>query len=303
MAPTGRAACCARSRSAPTAPPPPLPRYPTPRRPGASPPICACRCACSPSLRAGRDHGHGLLRRWHRPVFRRADLRPGCGDRSRPPRRDVGASRHHPSYGGTIAYRRFWTRTLRSTLSYAYAHNDFPDYVAAFTPGSASAVALNREMQQVFLNLIWSPFAEVRDGVFAADGWMSGSNTSSRAATSRAAPWRRGPRRRARHRQPHPVRRHRAVLMWSVRARHPSMPPSPSWLGDCGGREDDTEARSARRNPHSAAPRRGPAGGLRQYPSQRPAAGREVERIAFLGIPNARFWFDAEPEAFGARSS
>jgi hypothetical protein len=76
-----------------------------------------------------------------------------------------------PAYGGTVAYRRFWAPTVRSTFSYAYAHNDFPDYVAGFTPGSPSAVALNRELQQVFVNLIWSPFAEVRNGTFGS-GWL-----------------------------------------------------------------------------------------------------------------------------------
>jgi hypothetical protein len=75
------------------------------------------------------------------------------------------------SYGATVAYRRFWTDTLRSSFSYAYARNDFPDYVSGFTPGSAPATALNREMQQVFVNLIWSPFAEVRNGVFGS-GWL-----------------------------------------------------------------------------------------------------------------------------------
>lgn len=75
------------------------------------------------------------------------------------------------SYGATVAYRRFWTDTLRSTFSYAYARNDFPDYVSGFTPGSAPATSLNREMQQVFVNLIWSPFAEVREGVFGS-GWL-----------------------------------------------------------------------------------------------------------------------------------
>lgn len=75
------------------------------------------------------------------------------------------------SYGATVAYRRFWAPTLRSTFSYAYAHNDFPDYVAGFAPGSAPAVALNREMQQVFANLIWSPFGEVRNGTFGS-GWL-----------------------------------------------------------------------------------------------------------------------------------
>ncbi len=76
-----------------------------------------------------------------------------------------------PTYGATAAYRRFWTTALRSTFSYAYARNDYPSYALAFTPGSASALSLNRETQQVFANLIWSPFAEVRNGTFGS-GWL-----------------------------------------------------------------------------------------------------------------------------------
>ena len=76
-----------------------------------------------------------------------------------------------PSYGATIAYRRFWTPTLRSNVSYAYARNDYPSYALGFTPGSASATSLNRDLQQVFVNLIWSPFGEIRDGTFNA-GWL-----------------------------------------------------------------------------------------------------------------------------------
>ena len=76
-----------------------------------------------------------------------------------------------PSYGATIAYRRFWATTLRSAVSYAYARNDFPSYALGFAPGSASALAMNREMQQVFANLIWSPFGTVRNGTFGS-GWL-----------------------------------------------------------------------------------------------------------------------------------
>jgi hypothetical protein len=76
-----------------------------------------------------------------------------------------------PSYGAIAAYRRFWTTTLRSNLSYAYSRQDYPSYALQFTPGSASAIALNRDMQQVFVNLIWSPFASVRNGVFGS-GWI-----------------------------------------------------------------------------------------------------------------------------------
>ncbi len=76
-----------------------------------------------------------------------------------------------PTYGAIVAYRRFWTTKLRSNISYAYSHEDYPSYALQFTPGSASALALNTDMQQVFVNLIWSPFAEVRDGTFGS-GWL-----------------------------------------------------------------------------------------------------------------------------------
>jgi hypothetical protein len=49
--------------------------------------------------------------------------------------------------------------------------NDFPGYALNFIPGSASATALDRQLYQVFANLIWSPFAQVRDGV-AGSGWL-----------------------------------------------------------------------------------------------------------------------------------
>ncbi len=76
-----------------------------------------------------------------------------------------------PAWGVTVGYRRFWTPTLRSNFSYSYAQQDYQDYVLRFTPGSASATSLNDNVQQVFANLIWSPFAEVRNGVFGS-GWL-----------------------------------------------------------------------------------------------------------------------------------
>jgi hypothetical protein len=76
-----------------------------------------------------------------------------------------------PTYGAIVAYRRFWTTQLRSNFSYAYSRQDYPSYALGFTPGSASALALNTDMQQVFVNLIWSPFATVRDGTFGS-GWL-----------------------------------------------------------------------------------------------------------------------------------
>jgi hypothetical protein len=73
-----------------------------------------------------------------------------------------------PTYGAIAAYRRFWTTTLRSNISYAYSREDYPSYALEFVPGSASALGLNRDLQQVFVNLIWSPFATMRDGTFGS---------------------------------------------------------------------------------------------------------------------------------------
>ncbi|MEO3472066.1 DcaP family trimeric outer membrane transporter [Roseomonas sp. CAU 1739] len=75
------------------------------------------------------------------------------------------------SYGATVAYRRFWTTQLRSNFAYSYSRNDYPSYALGFAPGSVSATSLNRDYQQVFANLIWSPFAEVRNGTFGS-GWL-----------------------------------------------------------------------------------------------------------------------------------
>ena len=76
-----------------------------------------------------------------------------------------------PAYGVTLGYRRFWLPQLRSNVSYSYARQDFPDYALGFGAGSASATALNRDVHQVFANLIWSPFGQVRNGTFGA-GWL-----------------------------------------------------------------------------------------------------------------------------------
>ncbi len=76
-----------------------------------------------------------------------------------------------PAYGVIAAYRHFWMTRLRTNVSYAYAHQDYPSYALGFTPGSPSALALNRDMQQVFVNLIWSPFATIRNGTFGSS-WL-----------------------------------------------------------------------------------------------------------------------------------
>lgn len=76
-----------------------------------------------------------------------------------------------PAWGFTAGYRRFWTPQIRSNLTYSYSRQDFASYALAFAPGSASATSLNREIQQLFANIIWSPFGQVRNGVFGS-GWL-----------------------------------------------------------------------------------------------------------------------------------
>lgn len=76
-----------------------------------------------------------------------------------------------PSWGMTAAWRHFWQTQWRSNFAYSYARQDYPGYAAEFTPGSATALTLNREVQQVFANLIWSPFADERAGT-VANGWL-----------------------------------------------------------------------------------------------------------------------------------
>jgi hypothetical protein len=76
-----------------------------------------------------------------------------------------------PSYGVMLGYRHYWWPGLRSNLAYSYARLDNPSAVSAFTPGSAGAVAANREMQMGVVNLIWSPFATAADGR-VGHGWL-----------------------------------------------------------------------------------------------------------------------------------
>jgi DcaP outer membrane protein len=75
------------------------------------------------------------------------------------------------TYGATAAYRRFWTTQLRSNVAYSYAKQDFPTYALLFTPGTISATSLNSNIEQATVNLIWSPFAELR-GNTVGTGWL-----------------------------------------------------------------------------------------------------------------------------------
>jgi Porin subfamily len=77
-----------------------------------------------------------------------------------------------PSWGMTAAYRRFWLPALRSNFAYSYARQDYPGYALGFPAGSAAALSLNKEVQQAFANLIWSPFAEERADGTVTTGWL-----------------------------------------------------------------------------------------------------------------------------------
>jgi len=76
-----------------------------------------------------------------------------------------------PTYGVSAGYRRFWTPQLRSNFVYSYAWQQYPAYAQFFVPGSISATSLNTTMQQGIVNLIWSPFAELR-GNNVGTGWL-----------------------------------------------------------------------------------------------------------------------------------
>src|SRR6516165_6641843 len=76
-----------------------------------------------------------------------------------------------PTYGASIAYRRFWMPELRSNFIYSYAWQNYPSYALLFVPGSAAATGLNTNMEQAIVNLIWSPFA-VQKGNSVDTGWL-----------------------------------------------------------------------------------------------------------------------------------
>ena len=76
-----------------------------------------------------------------------------------------------PTYGATAAYRRFWTAQLRSNIAYSFARQEYPSYALEFIPGSPSATSLNSQMQQGIVNMIWSPFAQLRNNVVDT-GWL-----------------------------------------------------------------------------------------------------------------------------------
>jgi hypothetical protein len=76
-----------------------------------------------------------------------------------------------PTYGVSATYRRFWTPQLRSNFVYSYAWQEYPSYAQMFISGTLPATSLNNNMQQGIVNLIWSPFAELR-GNTVGNGWL-----------------------------------------------------------------------------------------------------------------------------------
>jgi DcaP outer membrane protein len=75
------------------------------------------------------------------------------------------------SYGASVAYRRFWSPQLRSTFAFSYAQQNYPAYALLFTPGTAATTSINSKLDQAIVNLIWSPFAELR-GNTVGTGWL-----------------------------------------------------------------------------------------------------------------------------------
>jgi hypothetical protein len=63
--------------------------------------------------------------------------------------------------GGTVGYQHFWVPNLRSTLAYGYAMYQVP----ATLIGPVAAVNVNRQLQTIHFNLIWSPVAFIDTGV------------------------------------------------------------------------------------------------------------------------------------------
>ena len=123
--------------------------------------------------RPGRVDWHGLLWPRHRALFWRQHVRAGCPvEHIGLPGTATGFSLDPlTTYGATAAYRRFWTPQVRSNFAYSYAWQTYPSYALLFAPGSGSATSLNSTMQQAIVNLIWSPFAELR-GNTVGTGWL-----------------------------------------------------------------------------------------------------------------------------------
>ncbi len=60
------------------------------------------------------------------------------------------------TYGGMLSYQHWWNEKWRSNLTYGYAHGDQPSFASSL---------LNRQVQSVHANLLWSPVSQTVMGV------------------------------------------------------------------------------------------------------------------------------------------
>jgi hypothetical protein len=68
-----------------------------------------------------------------------------------------------PVVAALLGYTHYWTPTLRTNATMAWASLSYPQYAAAFTGSGASV--LNKDIGQGVINLIWSPIPRVDVGV------------------------------------------------------------------------------------------------------------------------------------------
>jgi hypothetical protein len=66
-----------------------------------------------------------------------------------------------PSFGFNVGYQHWWLPNLRSNVSYGYAYYNVPSQII----GASQSVTQNQELQNIHVNLIWSPAAFVDTGI------------------------------------------------------------------------------------------------------------------------------------------
>jgi len=93
---------------------------------------------------------------WPAPAVNRLHPRPRCRRMARP--QPIAASGH---------------RSGAANFVYSYAWQQYPSYAPIFScPDRTSATLLNSNLQQGIVNLIWSPFAEVRGNTVGEPGGL-----------------------------------------------------------------------------------------------------------------------------------
>ncbi|MGZ8946906.1 MAG: DcaP family trimeric outer membrane transporter [Methylococcaceae bacterium] len=60
------------------------------------------------------------------------------------------------AYGAMLSYQHWWSKQWRSSLTYGFAQADQPSYVNS---------VLNRQVQSIHVNLLWSPISQAMMGV------------------------------------------------------------------------------------------------------------------------------------------